>query len=159
MTCNLLKMGARGLRARLGYHMALFGLANLVCAAYREKSDKNAKWVEFLGVRAARPLFLAISQSVPALFSIRRDLLKFPSSGGVSEGRGGGVINTVIFASIEPPRQALPATPPEEGNNPRRLCLPPLQRRGIISARLGLPPIRKRGIIRCQAWPSAPEWE
>jgi hypothetical protein len=27
--------------------MALFGLANLVCAAYREKSDKNAEQVEF----------------------------------------------------------------------------------------------------------------
>jgi hypothetical protein len=64
------------------------------------------------------------------LLTIDRDLLlsfpKFPSSGGVPEGWGGkgvlwsrsnGVMRWVVK---EPPRQALPATPPREGNVPRQ---------------------------------------
>ena len=62
----------------------------------------------------------------------------------------------------QPPRQAAPATPPQEGNcrvqnfnnHPVRLRLPPLQRRGIAAStggeyhpvRLRLPPLHRRGI-------------
>ena len=65
----------------------------------------------------------------------------------------------------QPPRQASPATPPQEGNcsvqirgnHPVRLRLPPLQRRGIAvqirgnhPVRLRLPPLQRRGIAQCR---------
>ena len=82
----------------------------------------------------------------------------------------------------QPPRQAAPATPPEEGNHPVRLRLPPLHRRGIAGCRtstttpsgcachpstggeyhpvrLRLPPLQRRGIPPRQAAPATPPEE
>ena len=114
-----------------------------------------------------------------------------PSGCACHPSRGGELAVRYFFNGpmMQPPRQAKPATPPQEGNcrvqirghHPVRLCLPPLQRRGISGAilfqrphdattpsgeachpsrggeyqpvRLRLPLLHRRGIVRSyQLW-------